>query len=437
MALFLDELANQVLELTRVVSTGPVLEPGEPLRVDIIPAGDGSQVTGLLGGLAPYDYNILRLHVTYKVFREGEMGDELLAEGDAADPKDYLRVPATPDPAPAADLLSVAFLFKPRIKFGQKPPPPQLDLPPVELPRLDHRLEVTVAVGTTVELVDIPGTYKFDEIVAKTIVLKFAVPTVTIPLPVVPALCVCSRHANLALEQEGVPGKFLVMIAPGGPSTLSEVIAIYNQIIEAVSALAGVLDLASVMLSPLQKVADLLESIPSPFVSTERWVEDFDVFDSFDDEMSSFLLIAPTDIRVQFSDEANPNDWDASGDIGLKEYQPIDLLQLVGTAGEEAADDVSKSELQLSREYVRGLLGMSTEAITNLKSTIATLLGSADVDAVTLGLGVMFVANLSIEPSENSEGVKAKHLLMYDNKPDDELQNDVESARWLPPHLGL
>lgn len=399
----IDQVAQQMLDLTRVVSNAPGVGPGEPLRVDVIP---GVPVFGVAEMLLN-SLGVLRLEVHYQVFRD----DKEIKEG-------FVK---TPFAAPgSAELLSSAFTFTPRLRFVSHPQPQ-----PVLPSAAKHKLKVTLTI------------HFGDASLSRAIDIPFAVPTIDIPL--VPAVCVCSKFKELSTVvpadgEDGDEPQFLVLVAPGGPSTVGEIVTAYNRLISTLMTLQGVLDVASIALAPLKLLVQTLTSLPKPFLSTDAWVLDFDDFGDFDDEMSSFLVVAPTGTALQFSDEANPASWDVSSDVGIKTYTPIDLLQLVGLAADSPA-------VLAIKDYEREKLGVSAEAVQLVKDALGAVDGITgdSLEGLQLGLAVLYVGNLAANPDENPDYDRIEPFLFYETPgdTDEEVQNDVASARWLPAPSGI
>lgn len=400
MPLLIDDLATQMLEQTRVVTNAPLLPPNEPLRVEVIPGGGaGAQLTNdLLNALGTTPNEALRIDVDYEIRR----GDEVLPASG------YVRLPVVaaetvnPDHGALTDLLSVAFLLPPRVRLVNRPvtgPPP-----PAVLPALDHRLVVTITVRSTATVLTPAPSRRIE--------VPFTVPTIEVGLPLPGGICICSENANLGVSS----GESLVMLAPGAPATISQAAESYNQLISTINSLEAVFGAAAVLLKPLQLVVDALGSIPEPEVTTDEWVKDFDDFgdwDGFDDEMRSFLLVAPTDWAIEFSDTANIGDWDDLSSHCLKTYTAVDLLQLPTHA---------------QGAYLLARLGMDATALTTVRDRLATLTG-ATTASVRLGIGVFFVHDLTSGDTPNP-------LRVYDNCPGTFLREhadewgDCESARW-------
>lgn len=390
MGLLIDDLVKQVLEQTRVVANGPVLARREPLRVDVIPGGGagGQMKSDALAFVLdkPQAMEALRLTVAYEVRR----GNTVLQEDT-----DYVRIPKPlePESAEFTELLSLAFFVKPKLKLKAGSGDP-LDLD-IALPVFDHELRVKLTVT---------GTTTTSEKVERTIVVPFTVPDVEFGLPVPGAICICAAAADLALD-----GKFLVMLPPGSPDAIPQIVASYNEALDALNALEPVLGAMANVVKPLEKVVGTLKAIPTPYVTTDAWVKDFHLFDSFDDEMTSFLLVAPTGWGVQFSDTANMGDWDDVGGYGLKTYKAIDVLQLPGD-GKSIGD------------YVILRLGLDAAKIVEVRDKLVAITG-LPADQAQIGFGVLFVHDLA-DPSVKSS------LRTYDTIAADEVNDDTESARW-------
>jgi hypothetical protein len=385
-ALLIDDLADQLLEQTRVVTNGPVLGPQEPLRVDVVPGGAAgdlplNDVLSLVSGTA---LDVLHIKVSYEVLRNGM----------PVAAADMLTVP-TPDAVQSPKgLLSAAFLLMPKIKLVKAS---QL-LPsglPLTLPVLDHKLVVTLEVTS--------HSGQLQKLHQRLVEVPFTVATVEVPLPVPPAICICAQDANFK------GSKFLVMLPPGSPETVSQIVSSYNSVLDAITALDAVLHLAALVVKPLQKVVDVLANIPLPYVTTDARVQDFDDYNDFDDEMSSFLMVGPTGFGVTFNDTANPGAWDDFFTNEIKAYTMIDILQLPSTA---------------HGQYVLGQLGMNVADVNTLAQTVADLTGTTAANA-ELGIGVFLVHDLS-----GPSGMPAD-LCTYDNDTTENINDDIESALWV------
>lgn len=372
MGLLIDDLAQQVLDQTRVVTNGPVLGPREPLRIDVIPGGGSgdlpvNDVLSLaLSATNPLD--VLNLKVSYAITR----GGTALGSGDV------LRVPTNPSNNPADDLLSVAFLLAPRVKLVKSGSLlPSLDL---GLPQLDCELAVTLSVTTSTT--NPPVTR------SKTIKVPFTQAQVEVPLPIPPAICVCCEHAGFT------GGNSMVLLPPGGPESVGEVVSQYNAVLDAISSLESLLSLLSLVLKPLQLVVDTLSSLPNPYVATTTKVVFEDYGNDFDDEMTSFVMVAPTGYGIRFSDDW----WDDN-----KTYTTIDLLQLPNSA---------------HGQYILGVLQIPLADMQSLATQFQGLTGQAE-----LGIGVFLVHNLD-------DSSIALDLRKYDDD-DDLINDDIGEALWI------
>ncbi|HEX7167885.1 MAG TPA: hypothetical protein VF230_12985 [Acidimicrobiales bacterium] len=395
MPLLIDELAKQVLEQTRIVTNGPLLQPEEPLRLEVIPGGGaGAQPVSdtlnfVLGSST--SFGALQIDVTYKIQRNGAD----LTEQTASAPGQYIKIPqqTASTPATVAGLLSFAFLLAPKIKLVKAKPPTDVRL---GLPALDHKLIVTVTVKS-------PKLTEAEP--SRTVEIPFTVPTISIPLPIPPAVCICAEDANLGGERH------LVMLPPGSPESVAQIVAAYNSVLDTLNALESVLSLLSAVVAPLKLVTKTLAKISAPYITTSARVQDFDDYDNFDDEMSSFLIVAPTGYGVKFSDTANPGDWDDTGDNGMRTYKVIDILQLPGHAAYGS--------------YLMNKLAMNATDLTTLRDRVAELSG-VTTDKAQLGIGVFFVHDLASSETPHD-------LRHYETSgdTDEEVNDDVESAMWI------
>jgi hypothetical protein len=385
-ALLIDDLADQLLEQTRVVTNGPVLEPHEALHVDVVPGGAGgdlpvNDVLSLALG-ATNALDVLHVSVSYEVQKDGVT----VAAADMA------TVP-TPDPVQSPKgLLSAAFLLKPKVKLIKANKlVPDLDL---ELPKLDYKLIVTLEVS------DAGG--RLQKTHKRVVEVPFTTATIKVPLPIPPAVCICAQDAGFK------GSKFLVMVPPGAPESVAEIVSTYNTVLDAINALDVVLKLAALVVKPLKLVTETLAKIPTPYVTTSARVQDFDDYDDFDDELSSFILVGPTGYGVTFNDTADPGDWDDWFTNEIKSYRTIDILQLPNSP---------------HGQYVMGQLGLDPTQLGTLAQTVADLTG-VPLAGVELGIGVFLVHDLT-------SGSVPHDLRTYDNDTNEDINDDIESAMWI------
>lgn len=381
MGLLIDDLVKQMLDQTRVVTNGPLLGPREPLRVDVIPGGAGGGVpvddalSLLVGSTNKLD--ALRLKVTYEVSRNGTP----LATGE------FLSVPTKPMGADS-DPLSVAFLLAPKVKLVKaKQLIPDID---VGLPKLDFLLKVTLTVETSVS--SPPQT------VTRTIEVPFTQTEIEVPLPIPPAICVCCEDAGFT------GGESMVLLPPGSPPSVGEVVAQYNAVLDALDSLQSLISLLSIVVKPLERVVSTLEALPNPYLATTNKIIFEDFGNDFDDLMSSFILVGPTGCGIRFSDDW----WDHN-----KTYRTIDILKLIGT---------TVAETTVPGDYIMGRLGIASADLLQLKQQVATMTGQTLAD-VELGIGVFLVHDLG-------DGSVPLELRKYDDD-DDTIQDDIGEAMWL------
>lgn len=386
MATLVEELAQQALRQTRVLSNGPVLGVNEPLRVDVVPGGaPGAQSKNDALDLALGASNPLAVFEVTASFAISK--DNTPMPGGT-----YIEIPTVVSGPP--NLLSRAFQVAPKIKLtkgGTTAP----TLPSgIGLPMLDHKLTVTISVESSA----------LEAPISRAVEIPFTVPTIEVPLPVVPGVCICAQDTNLT------GAKHLVMVPPGAPSSVAEIAATYNSVLDAFNSLETVLSLLSFVVKPLDLVVSTLATITTPYVTTNARVQDFDDFDDFDDEMTSCLIVAPTGYGVRFSDTANPGDWDDTGDNGMVTYRVIDLLQLPNDP---------------EGVYMLGKLGMDAGKVSDLAAQVATLTAVPATD-VKLGIGVFYVHDLTSKDTP-------KRIRHYETPGDtkETVNDDTESAMWI------
>lgn len=439
MGLEINELAEQLVKQTRVVSNAPFLAPNEPLRVEVIPGALGgspnlglsSGTNGLPGGGATLAEQVVALAVvvSYEVQRDEGVEDisgNWVSQWQTLAEDDFVRLPTTHDNAPASDttnlpgkhdfqrLLSAAFVFFPKIRFtrGELPTDLPEGIPNLDqlggsdqagLPRFDHRLLVTITVKDFSYTVNVP----------------FTVPTLRIALPVPPGLCICANGENLTGDHHNL------LIAPGSPPQVLQLVQTINQVMDVLRLLKGLVKLVSLLLKPLQIVVDKLNSLPDCWVYTSSVIKDFSddggtfgIGEGFDNKLRSFLILAPTGWGIEFNDTANIDDFDDTSDHFFKTYRTIDLLQL---------------PVHVHGPLVLKRLGLSDAEILDLAKVHAqfTRLTGLPADELEIGIGLIFVHDLN-------DSTLPAQLRQYDNAqediyddPSDSAPSGIESARWV------
>lgn len=373
MALQLAALAQQVLDQTRVVTNGPLLGPGEALHLDVVPGGASfvNELTGLAQS-SPLTAQ-LNLTVSYVVTRDGT---DITGS--------TLRTPEKPPSGP--DLLSVGFLLPPRLRVvpGGRP----VLAPPVLVPpSLDCEVAVTLTVSA-------PGLTPSP---TKTVTVPFTTALVDLPA-VPPAVCVMCPDSGWTGQNT------FVLAAPGSGDQVAEALAVCNDVIGVLGTLQPVVSLVGLVVAPVQKLLDVLDTIPAPQTSNAAHVDlnDFEDLDAFidtglDDVVTSFIAIGPTGTKFRVADEWDWGWWASGG----RTFELLDVLALNDTA---------------EGIYVRDQLGISQADLTSLVSQLTPLLGGPE-----LGIGVALCHNW------DDSSVPAS-LRTFDDG--DDLNDDIGIVRW-------
>ncbi|MGB8649501.1 MAG: hypothetical protein WCD35_02445 [Mycobacteriales bacterium] len=375
MALQLSELAQQVLNQTRIVTNGPLLGPGEALHLDVVPGGAAfvNELSGLIA-TSPLTAE-LDLTASYQVKRGGM---DVTAT--------TLRTPAKPATGP--ELLSVAFLLPPRLRTvvaGRT----VLAAPPLVPPSLDCEVVVTLVVSA-------PGLTP----VTKSISVPFTTAQVDVPA-IPPAVCVMCPDAGWSGQNT------VLLVAPGTGAEVASAIELCNEVVRILGTLQPVASLIADAVKPVQKVLDVLDDVPAPQSSNAARVDlnDFEDLDAWidtglDDVMTSFIAVGPTGTRIRFADEWSHGFWASGG----RTFELVDLLEL---------------SMTVEGQYVRDQLGISDSDLTALAAQLTPLLGGAQ-----LGLGVALCHNFD-------DGSVPAALRTFDGG--DSLNDDIGVVQWFVP----
>jgi hypothetical protein len=378
MALQLTALAQQVLDQTRVVTNGPLLAPGEALRLDVVHGGAAfvNELSGLIVS-SPLTAQ-LDLTVDYQVWR------------GSVDVTDATTTTRTPEkPATGAEVLSVAFLLAPNLRMviaGSK----ALATPPVVPPNLDCKVIVTLTVKA-------PGLADL----TKTITVPFTMAQVEVPA-IPPALCVMCPDSGWS----GI--NTVLLVAPGSGQEVGSAIELFNEIVRILDTLHPLVAVISFAIKPVQKVLDVLGDVPAPQSSNAARVvlNDFEDVDAWidqglDDEMTSFIAVGPSGTKIRFADEWGSGFFTQKG----RTFELIDLFALNDTP---------------DGRYVRDQLGIPDIGVTALFDQLRPLLGSA----TTLGLGVALCHDFT-------DSMVPTALRTFDNG--DDLDDDIGVVQWFLP----
>jgi hypothetical protein len=372
-----DELLQQVLHQTRVVTNAPNLAAGEPLRVDVVPGG--LPLADVVSATSPLLAD-LSLTVSYKL----ERGSEDITS----------KTPRTPMPAgaDATELLSVAFLIPPLLWPRQASLPP-LGVPPLGLLPPDGKLTVTLTVRAGAQ----SGTPQ----ATRDIAIPFTFPQIDLPV-IPPALCLLSPDKNLE-------GRYSVLlVAPGSGGDAAQAIGTFNQIVVLLGQLAGLVQGVGALVAPLRRVLTALSATPAPqmsnaaLVDLNDFVEYADLIDTgLDDIMSSYIAVGPTGTVLRLSDD----DYDNHRKVTL-----IDVLDLPNSA---------------DGQFLIGQLGITDNDVTQAAASLKDLLGGA----TQLGIGVALCLDLGDDSIPGAAVYRT-----YESG--DSMENDLGYVTWsLPPTL--
>ena len=391
----LDDLMTQVLAETRVVTNAPVLAPGEPLRVDIVPGG--VPLADAVSGLTSPLLADLSLSVTYKLMRGSD--DITMTTRRVPQTPDPFHIPNSTTTLPAAELLSVAFMLPPILRTrpaalpalglpaGLPPPPPPSGITPPP-PPAEGTLTVTLALVVDVGSGPQPR-------LTRDVVIPFFFPQLDLPV-IPPALCLMSPDANLE-------GKYSVLLlAPGSGTDVAQAVTTINQIVVLLGQLGGLVEKIGAVIAPLRHLLDALSALPAPQTSNAGRVdldEDFSEYDDIvdtglDNLMSSYIAVGPsgTVLRLGHDDDDDP----------LRDVTLIDVLDMPSTP---------------PGRYLLGQLGVTVSDAQAAADALTPLLGGAK-----LGIGAALCLDLDSPKPDDDQ------FRTYTNG--DSMNNDLGRVTW-------
>jgi hypothetical protein len=274
----MDGLAQQIVDLTRVVTDTADAQPGKPVQIGVLPGFSpglpatstltGSLVgplSGTLSGVLNTLVDPVTLAVKFSVKKDGM----------PVAATDFQATPAIG--VGASDPLSVAFLLKPPVGEDTTSTEP-----------FHYQIEVSLTV--TVEGVT----------ANKTIAVPIDLPAIEIP-----ALLLLGKHANFAVYDGDDAGSLFVMVRASSPlRDLGTVVATVNRLIGTIRTVQSVLDFGSNFIDALSLAATVIGTIPTVFFSIGSCDDLDDHGISFEDDASSLLLVGVKDTKVTlYSDE--------------------------------------------------------------------------------------------------------------------------------------
>ncbi len=285
----MDDLAQQIIDLTRIVTDAPGLQPGKPVNINVLPgfstalpstttlngvtlSGNlvgalAGTLTGTLTGVLNTLVDPITLSVRFTVKRNGV---------PVAD-TEFSAAPAINVAGSLTDPFNVAFLLKPPLGEDTQ----QID-------PLHYEIDVTVDVA-------IEGLHA-----TKTITVPVDVPAIPIP-----ALLILGKHANFAPFDGDDAGSALVMVRASSPlRELGTLVRTVNDLMSTLKTLQSVLDLAGDFIDALGTLASVVSKVPTVFFSIGS-CPDFDANGiDFESEATSLLLIGVTGTQITLhSDE--------------------------------------------------------------------------------------------------------------------------------------
>jgi hypothetical protein len=282
-----DDAAQQILALTRVVSDADAAQPGKPVTVEVLPGFSGVvpstatlnnvNLNGALGSLGALTGAItgkldslvapVTLTVTFAVKRDGQpvAQDEFVAS------------PPIGVAGSDSDPLNVAFLLRPPLTDDT-----------TFVDAFNYEIDVKIHIAVEGLQAD------------KTVTVPVVMPPIEIP-----ALCLLSKHTNFDLIDGDDGGSLVVMVrASSQLRELGTVVATINKVMGLLKTVKSVLDLGSLFLDTLGEVATLIGMMPTVYFSIGNIPDLDDNGISFEDDASALLVIGLKGTQVTlFSDE--------------------------------------------------------------------------------------------------------------------------------------
>ncbi len=280
-------LAQEIVDLTRIVTDAADAQPGKPVHVDVLPGfSPGLPATTTLNGVTLSGSLVGTLAGTLTGTLSGVLStlvDTITLQVKFALKKDGNLVQATDFTATPAigvadsDPLNVAFLLKPPVGEDTTATEP-------------FHYEIDVTLTVTVEGVT----------ATKTIAIPVDVPAIPIP-----ALLLLGKHANFAVYDGDDAGSLFVMVRASSPlRDLGTLVATVNRLMGLLGTVKTVLDVGSFFIDALGTAATLIGTVPTIYFSVGNAPDlDGDGL-SFEGDASSLLLIGVKGTQVTlYNDE--------------------------------------------------------------------------------------------------------------------------------------
>lgn len=285
----MDDLAQQIIDLTRVVTDAPGAKPGLPVNINVLPGFSttlpgtttlngvtlsgtlvgalAGTLTGTITGVLNTLVDPITLSVRFVVKRNGmQVADT-----------EFSATPAINVAGSLTDPFNVAFLLK-----------PPLGEDTTLVPAIHYDIDVTIDIA-------VEGLHA-----NKTITVPVDVPAIPIP-----ALLVLGKHTDFKVFDGDDAGSLLVMVRASSPlRELGTLVSTINQLMSTLQTLQGVLNLAGDFIDALALLAKLVGTVPTVFFSIGSCPDFDDNGINFESEASSLLLIGVAGTQVTLhSDE--------------------------------------------------------------------------------------------------------------------------------------
>jgi hypothetical protein len=288
----LDDIAQQIVNLTRVLTDADQVQAGKPVHIDVLPGFStalpsvttlknvtlsGTITGGITGTLAtlvePIQFSV-RFVVRKDVDDSGQGG----VGADKGPGNDFI---ATPDiGVVATDPLNVAFLLKP-------------------------------PVGEDI-VFNSPTKYAIDIIISVSVEGLTAAKTITVPIDMpaipIPALLLLGKHSNFRIYDGDDAGSLFVMVKASSPlRDLGAVVATLNRITGIAETLRSFLLFGGLFIKALEDAAAIISIAPTVYFSIgNASVLDDNGLD-FEGVASSLLLIGLHDGSAAPSADSDGN----------------------------------------------------------------------------------------------------------------------------------
>jgi hypothetical protein len=442
-------LLDEILQLVRVDSNAGQLQPGDHLKIDVLPSPVPLPNLGTT--------QVFR--VQYVVERELEsMPDE--PEKDRWEEVTIPRLPPAPDDL--GNLLSVAFALVPSVTFGPRSAPQRY--------RVRVLLMIVESGSPNTAVADVAagvmsGTLKVvegklykkapdgeleevtDEVPSYREIVVGPLEVPSIPLPTV---AIISTGPWLEPTTDGHANDYVIILEPGSPlDNVAELLDTYNKVLQLIDTVKDMLQFFPALLAlqgTLKIVTRLLAQTPLPPGIVVGDVLDFDVFtgtaridgSGFDNENTSMIMLGSTRSVLRLSDLSF-----GEADLGALNFLPISPVDLMDVLSPKRNDD--PKQRAIARYVGHSLKGCASALGAEFDLTLpfdpvdrflpkqigfgVVCVGDWNPDTIAQGSGVYDSIDLDNDPPDGRQ-VVINHLYRYHTDPSASVYQDVESAFW-------